>query len=135
MRKKNRKVPVLGLPSFFVRFLYWNWTLMFHYHATSYFSIQNPDKKTGQSKNRYLSILFSHKVSTLGRDSTFTLCHAPLKKAILLHKRAIGLLLLSFCVKLLTKSVQCLLPSERAENYSKSIQLYILKVGKIVYTQ
>ena len=32
------------------------------------------------------------------RDSTFTFCHAQLKKAILLHKRAIGPLLLLFCV-------------------------------------
>ena len=33
-----------------------------------------------------------------GRDSTFTFCHAQLKKAILLHKRAIGPLLLLLCV-------------------------------------
>ena len=33
-----------------------------------------------------------------GRDSTFTFHHALLKKAILLHKMAIGLLLLLVCV-------------------------------------
>ena len=37
-------------------------------------------------------------VEAQGRDSTFTFSHTQLKKAILLHKRAIGPLLLLFCV-------------------------------------
>ena len=49
----------------------------------------------------YLSTLMAHlylDVEAEGHNSTFTFCHAQLKKAILLPKRAIGPLLLLFCV-------------------------------------